>query len=636
MVEDQMLVINNEYDINDLTPQQKVEDWDNDGISNEDEYKKGLSMVSDDTDGDGLSDIDEINIYHTDPTKYSTSGDGYSDAYKIVNNMSVNEKHPFSPITLTDNKSVTLIPKEAGDAEKYVYKENSSLPSVFKDDNNKDAEACVDSFTLYSFNGEINYDIENAKEYIVYTIPMFETSIKKIDCKYTDNSISFSNPNNCPVFICSLSSLDSIETKIEYSTATDFYVNTKPLFNILTDIPIIITYDKDTLDIENIEETNKYLSELLKSQLSEGYEEHNFNYPTIKLNPVDSSYIEAIKDKYNKDVFDVSTVDGFIKTLFSFKFTQHCSMNELVADIGGTYSEEESETETEIKETGFNISELQEWDANTNSEFYADSGFNMSKNAFRFSNLSTQVSEGVCAGFSEVTAKIYNDKTIPFNLEKEIYDEIFSYDIRNNAYKSIKNGLLYNYQPQSDDLKTYCDDKAGTNKIDSATLSQPDKEVVKILEFYFKELNEEFIWENVGTSISLNMGIKKDCDFSSIEAIRDKFNSGEIVTVCLTGSGGHAINAYKLEQSSYTSDLFYIRTYDNNFPCNEYVTENGKKAVDGTIYVQRYYENNVFGKEKEKFYFNYSPAEGNDYGWSNTMDEDMCYLWFSDENYNIL
>ncbi len=37
-----------------------------------------------DTDCDGLSDVDEINIYGTDPTKASTAGDLYTDGYKVA------------------------------------------------------------------------------------------------------------------------------------------------------------------------------------------------------------------------------------------------------------------------------------------------------------------------------------------------------------------------------------------------------------------------------------------------------------------------------------------------------------------------------------------------------------------------
>ncbi|MFA7654253.1 MAG: L,D-transpeptidase family protein [Candidatus Magasanikbacteria bacterium] len=48
-----------------------------------------------DIDSDGLSDDDEINIYHTDPNNSDTDGDGYDDGIEIINGYSplvVNKK----------------------------------------------------------------------------------------------------------------------------------------------------------------------------------------------------------------------------------------------------------------------------------------------------------------------------------------------------------------------------------------------------------------------------------------------------------------------------------------------------------------------------------------------------------------
>ena len=55
-------------------------DEDSDGIPNEIEAALGLSDNSSDTDGDGLTDYQEITIVGTDPLKYDTDGDGLSDS----------------------------------------------------------------------------------------------------------------------------------------------------------------------------------------------------------------------------------------------------------------------------------------------------------------------------------------------------------------------------------------------------------------------------------------------------------------------------------------------------------------------------------------------------------------------------
>lgn len=52
-----------------------------------DKVQAGLNPYSEDTDGDGLSDKEEIEVYMSDATKKSTAGDLYTDKYKVDNDM---------------------------------------------------------------------------------------------------------------------------------------------------------------------------------------------------------------------------------------------------------------------------------------------------------------------------------------------------------------------------------------------------------------------------------------------------------------------------------------------------------------------------------------------------------------------
>ena len=58
-------------------------DLDNDGLSNETEIRLKTDPKDPDTDHDGLSDGDEVNIYHTDPLKPDTDGDGVKDGDEV-------------------------------------------------------------------------------------------------------------------------------------------------------------------------------------------------------------------------------------------------------------------------------------------------------------------------------------------------------------------------------------------------------------------------------------------------------------------------------------------------------------------------------------------------------------------------
>jgi hypothetical protein len=58
-------------------------DSDSDGLNDKQEIQLGTNPMIADTDGDGLSDGDEVTIYHTDPLKKDTDGDGLPDPAEL-------------------------------------------------------------------------------------------------------------------------------------------------------------------------------------------------------------------------------------------------------------------------------------------------------------------------------------------------------------------------------------------------------------------------------------------------------------------------------------------------------------------------------------------------------------------------
>ena len=58
-------------------------DLDGDTLTNQQEFSFGTQANKADTDGDGLSDADELHIYNTDPTKADTNDDGIPDGQDI-------------------------------------------------------------------------------------------------------------------------------------------------------------------------------------------------------------------------------------------------------------------------------------------------------------------------------------------------------------------------------------------------------------------------------------------------------------------------------------------------------------------------------------------------------------------------
>ncbi len=65
-------------------------DSDNDGLTDEQEFKLGTDPQNPDTDGDGLNDFEEVQIYNSNPINPDTDGDGYKDGDEV--------EHGYDPL----------------------------------------------------------------------------------------------------------------------------------------------------------------------------------------------------------------------------------------------------------------------------------------------------------------------------------------------------------------------------------------------------------------------------------------------------------------------------------------------------------------------------------------------------------
>jgi pimeloyl-ACP methyl ester carboxylesterase len=86
-------------------------DPDGDGLTTDQEIALGTDPLKYDTDGDGISDGDEVNIYHTNPLMADTDGDGMSDGQEIAAGTDPNDSSSaFSILSaqLTTNGWINL------------------------------------------------------------------------------------------------------------------------------------------------------------------------------------------------------------------------------------------------------------------------------------------------------------------------------------------------------------------------------------------------------------------------------------------------------------------------------------------------------------------------------------------------
>lgn len=115
-----------------LTPNEYDEtvDSDSDGLTDIEEVKNfKTNPYAVDTDGDGLSDYDEVNVYNTDPIKIDTDGDTLSDGFEVEHGLDPNK---VSTDGIIDDNKVKIEQEMPGDGISSVLKDDSNLakPSI--------------------------------------------------------------------------------------------------------------------------------------------------------------------------------------------------------------------------------------------------------------------------------------------------------------------------------------------------------------------------------------------------------------------------------------------------------------------------------------------------------------------------
>ncbi|MBQ6128741.1 MAG: hypothetical protein IJI51_03685, partial [Lachnospiraceae bacterium] len=109
------------------------EQSDIDGWTRLDKQNAGLQVKDgSDTDGDGLTDKDEIEVYGSDPKKMSTAGDFYSDGYKVANNMDLNTYYESETAPVFEKNECSEIKLTASRLEDLRATVKKDVPSMYK------------------------------------------------------------------------------------------------------------------------------------------------------------------------------------------------------------------------------------------------------------------------------------------------------------------------------------------------------------------------------------------------------------------------------------------------------------------------------------------------------------------------
>ena len=609
-----------------LSEEEKNEDWNNDGITNGEAEKLGLNVTVLDSDGDGISDYDEINVHNSDPLKYSTMDDIYSDGYKLKNGKDILTKYETFEILDTVNPFVKVEIDDAHDMS-FVYKDyDGFIPDGYY--------LGLQPFRLFSFNGEVDIEFDNPNKYEVVTFDLITYEVKKLKSKVDNGSVVFTVTDDNPIMVVykqnviksmSESSLSSINNNYKNQVKKDYHVISFPLVTLLFDHPVyVLEADNTILKGGTDEEFQSEFNEKAEGKFKISH--HYTNYAGIRFIKM---LLGGLTSEISKNVGEENK--GFIDYIVTYKRVS--SDLELYDYLLGIYSTDDSDEEdNDDGEPVYDTTDPygEKYD-NLNCNLCADSGFKVDVNAFKFENLSTKVSSGgVCAGFSYITTNIYNGGKMPRTVVGE-------YDMRSSEYEPIWNKQLYSFEPTDEGLKTYADLEKTYTELDSLSMSKPDNEIVKALEYYWKDYN-------ASTKVSTlnwhwNHAFEKHTfvEENTVKNIVNQLKNGKIVSVSLLKSGAsHAVNAYKIVEDKDNPDILYLKAYDNNFPNDMFwsINGNGKIKYDVTIVLKKVYENTLFG-EKVKYSYEYNPISSSSYNYG-TYNKTFDGIYFYDENNRAL
>lgn len=202
-----------------------------------------------------------------------------------------------------------------------------------------------------------------------------------------------------------------------------------------------------------------------------------------------------------------------------------------------------------------------------------DSGFSVYKDGFSFKNLGpAQSPGGICMGFAVISEGVYNKfvgqdilpkQSIPgYQYQPGGYQ--YNYDLTSNLYNPLfRKGSVISYD-LSDTIALLMTDYDGDNDPSPPPLAEntgsKDGPLLTALAGHWDKGNMEFL---------SRIGYRAPQDFDNIERLKELFEKGQVVTVGLAGDrGGHAIVAYRLDQSAEDPDRYWLYVYDNNNPCN--------------------------------------------------------------------
>lgn len=573
---------NKEYLIEDMYDVAEYEDWlkdqpsDINGMSKYDKYQMGLSTDDGaDSDLDGLTDKEEIEIYGSDPTKTSTSGDLYSDGYKVKNGMDLNTFYEYkNDIALTGNscpEQVLLEPAKAFDFN-----------------------AIIADYTDIGMYGLADKDVLK-----IYYVAYYSGQVT-IDLAQADPTLS---PDDINIYVNTFNGGDAVAVKFTSNgskvTLSETYNTSRYVIYIVKEEPgkknktasltcgavdqngeiesgYGVLYGWFTnLKIKYVETENEALNEATK--------QHLIDAANQILRERKSSITEA--DIIATTEKDVEKTINFSKKLpeIKYPFPLISEYNGTVEDLysyGGVYT-------YYIYDEDVFTSNYASGGTSPSSEGikYASfvDGFSPFVDTLPFPNFGNEISEGgVCAGFSQITSELFNNGTLSLpSATFEYKGKVYSYDItadEENATlldKGLSDYKDANFTKKHTGLFSGLLDK---------DLNNAEENFSTMIGYYWRLSNDIYNWKEYAKGAAGRDGdnddwlIASSYDGTVVRSLLSELDNNRICNASFVvmdrdtknyEGSGHRINIYgyqKYDTNNAQLDGYLFYVYDNNYP----------------------------------------------------------------------
>lgn len=599
------------------------------GLSVYDKYTMGLQRQDgSDSDYDGLTDKEEIEIYGTDPLKASSAGDLYTDAYKVQNGL--------DPYTYKEYTEEIAFP--------YLECEEVQLTASSPIDFNAVVTDCTFAYDLSSFEvGKVykGYDLYNYGGIVKINVHdlLTENDINDFEIYITNGPFVIPGENSFKKCSYKLEG-DNVTLDYEFEHGSEYliFLTEKQGFKIKSFINGIFNQD-DVAVSTSMNNKDKgealiygspwgvllggkitiYYTECFdKDNTSLFKEEAEQAIPTIFTKESEDIRFKAISSREMEKKRNF--FDKFLKLFKTYKKGEHVAWYEYFFRYA-----------VFCYDTYENTYELAGGNSTTNEFKAMGTGFDKYEDELPFQNFRSYIGTGGnCAGITHLTSYLYNTGSFPssgtYNCNINGTYEQIQWDLStDNENATLSNQGLIDYK----DIEFVTEHSENGDYL-SVNLTEGEQEFVNMIGCYWTEANDR---------INMNAYEKTTGEYydaSLLNRMTALLDQGKILDVYLymRGGGAHAVNIYGYEYIAANSVLFTV--YDNNIPqdCKDGYMINAD--ANGNCYLQVTIRKDEGGNDILEYL--YMPLQGSkDYiasSMKNLMKSNAMVVM--DENWNVL